>query len=272
MKTTNNQKNQKQTVLITGATGGIGYEFVKLFAQEGYNLVLVARSGEKLVRIAQEFTQKYNITVKFITKDLSIITSPEEIFQELQQENITVDILINNAGFAIYGLFGQTDLNTELQMMQVNMVCLTHLTKLFLKDMVKQGYGRIMNVASTAAFQPGPLTAVYFATKAYVLSFSEAIANELEGTGVTVTALCPGPTETGFQQRAVMENSKLVNGQKLMDAETVARIGYAALMKGKTVVVTGIKNKILAASVRFATRKTITKIVRNMQETVTSDQ
>ncbi|GAA6621248.1 SDR family NAD(P)-dependent oxidoreductase [Scytonema sp. NUACC26] len=271
MKTTT-QKNQKQTVLITGASGGIGYELVKLFAREGYNLVLIARNGEKLVQIAQELNQRYSIAVKVITKDLSNPASPEEIFQELQQEKISVDILVNNAGFAIYGLFNETDLNTELQMLQVNMVSLTHLTKLFLKDMVKQGYGRIMNVASTAAFQPGPLMAVYFATKAYVLSFSEAIANELEGTGVTVTTLCPGPTESGFQQRAAMEDSKIVNGKKLMNAETVARIGYTSLMEGKTVVITGIKNKILAASVRFGTRKTIAKIVRNMQETVTSDQ
>ncbi|KYC38382.1 short-chain dehydrogenase [Scytonema hofmannii PCC 7110] len=265
MKTTN-QKNQKQTALITGASGGIGYEFVKLLAREGYNLVLIARSGEKLAQIAQDLKQKYSIAVKVITKDLSAPTSPEEIFQELQQENITVDILVNNAGFATYGLFNETDLNIELQMMQVNVVCLTHLTKLFLKDMIKQGYGRILNIASTAAFQPGPLMAVYFATKAYVLSFSEAIANELEGTGVTVTVLCPGPTETGFQKRAAMEDSKLINGQKIMDSETVAKIGYAALMKGKTVVLTGIKNKILAASVKFGPRKMVTKIVRSMQE------
>ncbi|MUG97286.1 SDR family NAD(P)-dependent oxidoreductase [Scytonema sp. UIC 10036] len=265
MKTTN-QHNQKQTALITGASSGIGYELVKLFAREGYNLVLIARSGEKLAIIAQEFNQKYSITVKVIPKDLSEPTSPEEIFQELQQENITVDILVNNAGFATYGFFNETDLNTELEMMQVNMVCLTHLTKLFLKDMVKQGYGKILNVASTASFQPGPLMAVYFATKAYVLSFSEAIANELEGTGVTITALCPGPTESGFQKRAAMEDSKLVKGQKIMDSETVAKIGYTALMEGKTVVITGIKNKILAASVRFSTRKMVTKIVRSMQE------
>lgn len=265
MKTTN-QNNQKQTALITGASGGIGYEFVKLFAQEGYNLVLIARSGEKLAQIAKDLKQKYSIAVKVITKDLSNTTSSEEIFQELQQENITVDILVNNAGFATYGLFNETNLNIELQMMQVNVVSLTHLTKLFLKDMVKQGYGRILNVASTAAFQPGPLMAVYFATKAYVLSFTEAIANELEGTGVTVTALCPGPTESGFQKRAAMEDSKLVNGQKIMDSETVAKIGYAALMKSKTVVITGIKNKILAASVKFCTRKMVAKIVRSIQE------
>ncbi|BAZ23401.1 short-chain dehydrogenase/reductase SDR [Kalymmatonema gypsitolerans NIES-4073] len=260
------QDHRQQTALITGASGGIGYELAKLFAHDGYNLVLVARSGQKLAEIADDFKQKFGIGVKVIAKDLSIPTAPDEIFQQLQQEAIKVDVLVNNAGFASYGFFHEIDLAPEVQMMQVNMVCLTHLTKLFLKDMVKQGFGRILNVASTAAFQPGPLMAVYYATKAYVLSFSEAIANELEGTGVTVTALCPGPTESGFQQRAAMENSKLVSGQKIMDAETVAQIGYRALLQGKTVVIPGVKNKILAETVRFTPRKLVTKLVRSMQE------
>ncbi|WP_017318470.1 SDR family NAD(P)-dependent oxidoreductase [Mastigocladopsis repens] len=260
------QGNRQQTALITGASGGIGYELAKLFARDGYNLVLVARTGQKLAQIADDFKQKFRITVKVIAKDLSIATAPDEIFQQLQQEGIKVDVLVNNAGFATYGFFHEIDLKPELQMMQVNMVCLTHLTKLFLKDMVKQGFGRILNIASTAAFQPGPLMAVYYATKAYVLSFSEAIANELEDTGVTVTALCPGPTESGFQQRAAMEDSKLVSGQKIMDAETVAKIGYSGLLEGKTVVIPGVKNNILAQSVRFTPRKLVTKLVRNMQE------
>jgi len=164
------QGQRKQTALITGASGGIGYELAKLFAQDGYNLVLVARSGQKLTQIADDFKQKYGIAAKVIAKDLSIPTSPEEIFTELQQESIKIDVLVNNAGFASYGLFHEIDMNSELQMMQVNVVCLTHLTKLFLKDMVKQGSGKILNLASTAAFQPGPLMAVYYATKAYVLS------------------------------------------------------------------------------------------------------
>ncbi len=260
------QGQRKQNALITGASSGIGYELAKLFAHDGYNLVLVARNEQKLNQIANEWKQKYCIAVKVIAKDLSMSTSPEEIFAQLQQEAIKVDVLVNNAGFASYGLFHETNVTDELQMMQVNVVCLTHLTKLFLKDMVKQGSGKILNVASTAAFQPGPLMAVYYATKAYVLSFSEAIANELEGTGVTVTALCPGPTESGFQQRAAMEDSKLVSGQKIMDAETVAKIGYRALLEGKTVVIPGLKNKLLAESVRFTPRKIVTKLVRTMQE------
>ncbi len=260
------QGQRKQTALITGASGGIGYELTKLFAHDGYNLVLVARSEQKLTQIANDLKQKYGIAVKVIAKDLSIPTASEEIFQQTQQESIKVDVLVNNAGFASYGLFHEIDMTSELQMMQVNVVCLTHLTKLFLPDMVKQGSGKILNLASTAAFQPGPLMAVYYATKAYVLSFSEAIANELEGTGVTVTALCPGPTESGFQQRAAMEDSKLVSGQKIMDAETVAKIGYRGLLDGKTVVIPGVKNKLLAESVRFTPRKIVTKLVRNMQE------
>ncbi|MBU7586033.1 MAG: SDR family oxidoreductase [Nostoc sp. TH1S01] len=260
------QGDRKKTALITGASGGIGYEFVKLFAQDKYNLVLVARSEQKLYQMADELKSKFGIDVKVIAKDLANPSAPEEIFSELQQASIKVDILINNAGFASYGLFNETDLTAELQMLQVNVMCLTHLTKLFLKDMVKQGYGKILNLASTAAFQPGPLMAVYYASKAYVLSFSEAIANELEGTGVSVTALCPGPTESGFQKRAAMEDSKLVSGQKIMDAETVAKIGYEALFDNKTVVVPGLKNKLLTETVRFTPRKLVTKIVRSMQE------
>ncbi|YAF94182.1 MAG: SDR family NAD(P)-dependent oxidoreductase [Nodularia sp. CChRGM 3473] len=263
---TTNQGQYKQTALITGAAGGIGYELACIFACNDYNLVLVDKIGLKLKEIAINFQQKFGNFVRTIVKDLSISTSPEEIFTELQQANITIDVLVNNAGFGIYGLFNETNLTAELEMLQVNLVCLTHLTKLFLKDMVKQGEGKILNVASAAAFQPGPLMAVYFATKAYILSFSEAIANELEGTGVTVTVLCPGSTESAFHERTGMADSKLVKGKRMMDAATVAKIGYRALMKGQTVVIPGVINQLLAKSVRFTPRKLVTKIVRNMQE------
>ena len=261
-----NQGNGQKTALITGASGGIGYELAKLFARDRYNLVLVARSEKKLGEIAQDFTATFGISVTILSKDLAIPTAPEEIFTELQQKSITVEVLVNNAGFATYGLFAETDLNTELQMMQVNMVALTHLTKFFLKDMVKQGEGKILNIASMAAFEPGPLMAVYYATKAYVLSFSEAIANELEGSGVTVTVLCPGPTESGFQKRADMEKSKLFSGQQIMDTQSVAEIGYRGLMENKTLVIAGVKNQFLAQLVRFMPRKLVTKLVRKMQE------
>jgi short-subunit dehydrogenase len=256
----------QKTALITGAASGIGYELARIFAHDKYNLVLVDRNQLKLTEITDDFQEKFDIYVKIISKDLSKSNSPEEIFTELQQEGIQVDVLVNNVGFGTYGLFNETNLNDELEMLQVNLVCLTHLTKLFLKNMVKQGDGKILNVASSAAFQPGPLMAVYFATKAYVLSFSEALANELQGTGVTVTVMCPGTTQSAFHERTGMADSELIKKKNMMDAETVARIGYHALMKGKTIVIPGILNKILAKIVRFIPRSLVTKIVRKMQE------
>ncbi|MGH1393833.1 MAG: SDR family NAD(P)-dependent oxidoreductase [Trichormus sp.] len=256
----------QKTALITGAASGIGYELARIFAHDKYNLVLVDINYLKLTEITGDFQEKFDISVKIISKDLSKSNSPEEIFTELQKEGIQVDVLVNNVGFGTYGLFNETNLNDELEMLQVNLVCLTHLTKLFLKNMVKQGDGKILNVASSAAFQPGPLMAVYFATKAYVLSFSEALANELQGTGVTVTVMCPGTTQSAFHERTGMADSELIKKKNMMDAETVARIGYNALMKGKTIVIPGILNKILAKIVRFIPRSLVTKIVRKMQE------
>ena len=255
-----------KTVLITGPTSGIGYELAKCFARDGYGLVLVARSGDRLSLLKDEFEKKYGVFVKTIEKDLSKPDAPKEIFQELKKDAHPIDILVNNAGFGNYGTFYNTDLQAELQMIQLNMTSLTHLTKLFLTDMVKNTWGRILNVASTAAFQPGPLMAVYYASKAYVLSFSEALASELEGTGVTVTALCPGPTRTDFQKRAEIEGTRLVNGGLMMDSVIVAKEGYLGLMKGKTVVIPGFKNKAIAFLVRFTPRNLVTKIVRRIQE------
>ncbi len=254
-----------QTVLITGASGGIGLELARQFAQNNFDLVLVARSRDKLQQVADELQGKYQISVAVVAKDLTEPSAPDEIYAELRERGTAVNILVNNAGFATYGFFDELDLQRELAMIQLNVAALTHLTWLFLQDMVAVGDGKIMNVASTAAFQPGPLMAVYYATKAYVLSFSEAIANELAGKGVTVTALCPGPTESGFQSRAEMEDSKLVQGG-LMSAVEVAKSGYAGLMAGKTVVIPGAKNRILAMSPRFLPRNMVTNVVRNTQE------
>jgi short-subunit dehydrogenase len=260
--------NRGKTALVTGSSGGIGYEFARLFAQDGCNLVLVARSEATLLQQAEEFKRKFGVTVKVIAKDLTHPEAAQELFEELQAASIKVDILVNNAGFAAYGFFSEIELSTELEMMQLNMVTLTTLTKLFLPAMLKQCDGKILNMASTAAFQPGPLMAVYYATKAYVLSLSEALANELENKGVTVTALCPGPTQSGFQQRAAMEDSKLVKGKKIMDSATVAKIGYEALLKGQPVVVPGLMNLAIAQLARFVPRKMVTKLVRNAQERV----
>jgi len=260
------EMSTKKTALVTGAAYGIGYELAYIFAVNNHDLVLVDKNTEKLAEVLDEFPRKFNVSVKAIVKDLSISTSPEEIFLELQQANIQVDILVNNAGFGTHGTFAETDLNKELQMLQVNLVSLTHLTKLFLREMVDRGYGKILNVASAAAFQPGPLMAVYAATKAYVLSFSEAIANELEGTGVTVTVLCPGPTASEFHQASLMGNFQIPDVKKMMDTKTVAKIGYQGLMRNQTVVIPGIKNRILAESIRFSPRNLVTKIVRSMNE------
>ncbi len=255
-----------KTALITGASSGFGIEFAKRFGQDGFNLVLVARSEQALQQQAEEYRKKYRVEVRVIAKDLSQPNAAQEIFDELEEAGVKLAALVNNAGFATYGPFVQLKLSGELEMMQVNIVALTHLTRLFLPQMVERHEGKILNIASTAAFQPGPLMAVYYASKAFVLSFSEAIANELEGTGVSVTALCPGPSQTGFQQRAAMEDSKLVSGKKIMDAATVVKIGYEAMKKGKTVVIPGLRNSLMAQSIRFTPRKMVTKIVRNMQE------
>ncbi len=255
-----------KTALITGASSGIGLEFAKIFAREGYDLVIIATNAQKLGQVAFDLHEEYNVKIKVITKDLSEKNSAKEIFDELEKEKIEIDVLINNAGFALYGEFSQTNLEIETQMIETNILALTQLTKFALKNMLKKKEGKILNVASTAAFQPGPLMSVYYATKAYVLFFTEAIANELKGSGISVTALCPGPTETGFQKRSMQEESKLVKGKKLMSAKEVAEIGYDALMKGKIVVVPGLDNYLKSLGPRFLPRDFTAQYVRNLQE------
>ncbi|HEX8231246.1 MAG TPA: SDR family oxidoreductase [Chloroflexia bacterium] len=260
--------NTGKTALVTGASGGIGYELARLLARDGYNLVLVARSADKLNEMKQHYEARAGIRVHVIVKDLAQPSAPQEIFDELQREGIAVDVLVNNAGFTEFGKFVETSLEKELQLMQVNIVTLTHLTKLFLPGMVERGWGKVLNLASTAAFFPGPLMAVYYASKAYVRSFSEALWVELEGTGVTVTVLCPGPTETGFQKRGNMEDSRLVAGRKIMDARTVARIGYRAMMKGRMLVVTGLRNWVNVEATRFIPDKMLARTVLRAQDRV----
>lgn len=259
------------TALVTGASGGIGYELARRFAQDKYNLVLVARGESKLAGIKADFEKRYGVDVRVIAKDLSVASAPEEIFRELEDASVQIDVLVNNAGFTVFGPFVETSLEDELQLLQVNIVALTHLTKLFLPGMVSRESGKVLNVASTAAFQPGPLMSIYYASKAYVLLFSEGIATELEGTGVTVTALCPGPTETGFQERGKLEASRLVAGRKIMDARTVARAGYRALMKGQAVIIPGASNIIFAEATRFMPRSLVRKIIHRVQKPVTHD-
>jgi short-subunit dehydrogenase len=258
---------ESRTVLISGASGGLGYEFAKLFARDRYNLVLVARSADRLSKVATELSH-FGITVKTVPLDLTAPPAPKFLFDQLKRDNIPVDILINNAGFGAFGEFGAMPEEEILGQIQLNITALTHLTRMFLAPMLTRRQGRIMNVASTAAFQPGPLMAVYYATKAYVLSFSEALANELRGSGVTMTCFCPGATNTGFAQRAGNEKSRLFKKIGGMNAETVARDGYGGLMKGKTVVISGTQNWLVAESVRFAPRKMVTAVSRWIAEKV----
>ena len=255
----------KMTALVTGASGGIGAELARLFAADGHDLVLVARSGEKLAGLAEELGREHNVGARVLPADLARAEAPREIFDQLRAEGVAVGALVNNAGVGSYGPFAETGEKSELDLLQVNVVALTHLTKLFLPAMVARRRGYVLNVASTAAFQPGPLMAVYYASKAYVLHLSEALSNETEGTGVTVTALCPGPTETGFVAAAGMGESKLFDAN-VMSARAVAVEGYRGMLSGKTIVIPGLKNRLLASSYRFAPRGLITKVVRGIQD------
>lgn len=258
-------QTRSETALVTGASSGIGYEFAKILAKKKCDLILVARNRERLEEIARELHQHHLVKVKIIAKDLSLLNSIDEIQREIESEKIQIDYLINNAGFGDFGPFTESDWDKEQRMINLNITALTYLTKVIGQKMVARGTGRICNVASTAAFQPGPLMAVYYATKAYVLSFSEAIAEEFRGTGVTVTALCPGATASGFQEAANMSNSRLVKNRRLPTAAEVAQFGYDAMMRGRTVAIHGWVNFLMAESVRFAPRGLVTKLVHTIQ-------
>lgn len=253
-------------VLITGASSGIGYEFAKIFARENYNLILTARSKNKLLRLKEDIIKDFNIDIVVIPKDLSKPEEAEILYKEIRDMNLNVDVLINNAGFGTYGIFHETPLEDEIKMINLNIISLVKLTHLFLQEMKLSGRGNIINVASTAAFQPGPLMAVYYATKAFVLSFSEALANELKGTEIKITALCPGPTESGFQAAANITQSKLVKGRKLPTSKDVAEFGYKAMNSAKTVAVHGFINRILTKAINFIPRKIVVSAVRFIQE------
>jgi len=251
--------------LITGASSGIGLEFAQVFAKNRHDLVLVARSESKLRDLAKQL-QASGVQAHVIAADLSAPGAVQALTDRVRSLGVDVDILVNNAGHGLFGPLIETQLDAELSMIQVNIVALTELTKRLLPGMVARKSGRILNLASTAAFLPGPLMAVYYATKAYVLSFTEAIAAELEGTGVTVTALCPGPTASGFQAAANLEESKLVAGKRLPTAASVAQAGYDAMMAGKTVFVPGVSNKLTLLAPRILPRRMVARIVQKAQE------
>ena len=255
-----------KTVLITGASSGIGLEFSHIFAKNYYRVILVARDKDKLRALQKELHEKYGVEVVIVPKDLALTSAAEQVYTALKQANIEVDILVNNAGFGAYGKFSDIEPQRELEMINVNITSLTLLTKIFLKDMIERKHGKILNVASTASFVPGPMMTVYYATKAYVLSFSEALAEELSGTGITVTTLCPGPTQSGFQKAANIEDSRLFKNKKIPTSKEVAEYGYDALMKGRRVAIHGTANKMMIQAIKFAPRKIITKIVKDMNE------
>jgi|SRR5580765_3179798 uncharacterized protein len=260
------RKQQRETALITGASSGIGLDLAQLMAPD-FNLIVTARNQGELEKIGRELESKHGNHVHVIPADLTRPDAPQQIFSEIGRRSLAIDILINNAGFGAYGAFAESSLQNELEMIQVNIAALTSLTKLALPGMLERKRGKIMNVASTAGFQPGPLMAVYYATKAYVIMFSEAIANELNGSGITVTCLCPGATATKFAQRAGMEQSRLFKLGAMRSID-VARAGYQGMLRGKTMVVPGLLNKVLAQSVRFSPRKLVTAISRSIQEKV----
>ena len=257
--------NRGKTALITGASGGIGEELARVFAARGFDLVLVARTEAKLIALGETLSAQYGIRATALAADLARPEAPAEVAAQLAEGDIAIDVLVNNAGFTAYGKFGELDLDQQMRMVQVNIATLTELTHRLLPGMIERRWGKVLNLGSTAAFMPGPLMAVYYATKAYVLSFSEALNAELAGTGVTVTALCPGPTRSGFQARGNMEDSKLVRGREIMGVQEVARAGYDALMRGRPVAIPGRMNWATSLMPRLLPRRVVPGIVLRAQ-------
>jgi len=261
-----NPPGRRPVALVTGASGGIGRDLATLFAQGGHDLVLVARDARVLDQVGAELARGQGARATIVAADLTDPAAPERVAAAVHDAGVSVDVLVNNAGYGLYGRFAETSLETELRMIQLNVSAVTHLTKHFLPAMLGRGAGRILNVASTAAFLPGPLMAVYYATKAYVLSYSEALAEEVAGTGVTVTCLCPGPTRTGFQARARMDESRLFRGPTTMSSKAVARAGYEGVMRGERLVIPGAVNKAVVQSLRVAPRRLVTRIARALND------
>lgn len=258
-------KNNRNYALITGGTEGIGYELAKLFAQDGYNLILVARTENNLQEAAKVLSKEYSVQVLPIAKDLFDPNAPFELYDEVRSNNVKVDVLVNDAGQGQFGLFIESDIQRQLQIIQLNISSLTALTYLFLKDMVARNDGKILQLASIASELPGPWQAVYHATKAYVLSFTEALINELKDTEVTMTALQPGATETDFFNKAEMQNSKIMDS-KMSDPAKVAKDGYEALMKGDDKVVSGFKNKAMVAASNVMPDTLVAEQMNKMQK------
>jgi short-subunit dehydrogenase len=257
-------RRRGETVLITGASSGIGRELARLFAGDGADLVLIARSEGRLRELADELAAEYGVQAQVVPADLSRPGSPEEIAQTLAQRHVDVDVLVNNAGFGTHGPVAGIGVGRQLEMIEVNVAALTALTALLLPGMLERRRGAILNVASTAAFQPGPNQAVYCTTKAYVLSFTEALAEEVRGSGVRVSCLAPGATDTGFAAQAGMAGTRLFR-RGVMDAGRVAQAGRDGLQRGKTLIIPGLRNRVLAFSVRLSPRVLVTRVSGYLQ-------
>jgi short-subunit dehydrogenase len=254
---------QRRTALITGASSGIGKELTALFAQDGYDIVLISRRESVLRAMAQDLAARHGIRALVLTEDLRHGGVPADIYDALAAQSITIDVLVNNAGVGVFGAFHETEAEADLDLLRVNLQAAVHLTKLFLPDMVARKAGKILNLSSTAAFQPGPMMSVYYASKAFLFSWSEALRDELRGTGVSVTVLCPGPTPTGFQARAGIEHLRIQRGAvlPLTSAQRVARAGYRGLMAGKQYVIPGVVNSIAARAARLVSPALAARVV-----------
>lgn len=265
--------NRKENyALVTGGTSGIGYELVKLLAADGYNLIIVGRYENDLIKVADELKQTYDADVVSIAKDLFDPENAFELYNQVKAKDLRVEILINDAGQGVYGEFKDTDLRRELDIIHLNISSLVVLTKLFLKDMLEQGTGRIMNLSSIASKAPGPWQSVYHGTKAFVQSFTTAVRSELKDTNVTLTALLPGPTDTDFFNKADMERSKIAQEEKLDDPLQVAKDGYEAMMKGEDKVISGWKNKMQVSMANVMTDSAAAERMKKQQEPTGSDR
>ena len=260
--------DDRKTVLVTGASSGIGCHLAHVFAENGYDLVLVARSEQRLRALAEELSGSHPVEAHVLPADLSDPKAPEEIFAWFEKRTLPLHALVNNAGFTTYGEFSFADLERSLAMIRVNVLSVVHLTRLFLSQMLTHGEGAVLNVSSTAAFLPGPFMAVYYATKSFVLSFSESLAAECRGTGVRVAALCPGVTKTRFQERGDMEESRLLDLITPANARRVAEKGFAGLQKGRRVIIPGFGNRLVPLLARIMPRRLMSGTMRMVQEPV----
>lgn len=252
--------------LVTGASGGIGEEIARALAGKGYSLILTARSREPMEKLAQEFREGHGVKVAVLPLDLARRDGPAQLHAEVQRLGHPVEILVNNAGFGDFGPYLELDATREVEMIQLNITTLTELTRRFAGEMATQGGGRILNVASTAAFQPGPLLTVYYATKAYVLSYSEGLRNELAEHNITVTTLCPGPTRSNFHEAAGVADSFLLRTLPMGKSGPVAELGVKGMLAGKGVVIPGFLNRVGALGSRLVPRRWLPAIVRRVQE------